>query len=209
MTRKVALFRINSMENTSQLTPEICYINADQGIETTVHLDLNIISAIRKFTFYENSLNPDICNLVNSIISIFSQLDRVYISPGFAFHETSSTYTKRNIQAFNYFLKEYLPKYHDAYNAVEYQPNTSKEDKFYLFNAHASIYAIHYIRKKYNAKSPFYQFKKYLSMIDQNLKYLDPVVCMVAIYAFAESDCINQNIKHVIKNFVKKYKLIF
>lgn len=43
MARKVALFKINSMNNVSQLTPEICQINAARGVETTVNLDLNII----------------------------------------------------------------------------------------------------------------------------------------------------------------------
>jgi len=77
---KLQLFRMNrgvlggSSETIDNLcTPELCAYNFMNGIETTLFLDTNIISNIRKFTFKEQSLDSRVCNIIEQIIEIFNR----------------------------------------------------------------------------------------------------------------------------------------
>ena len=117
-------------KSNNACTPELCAQNFKNGIETTVVLDTNIISAIRKFTFKEITLDSRICSIVERLIEIFSKLQHVYISPGLALVECSDTLRDKNIMAFNLFLEQYLPRFTDAYNHLDYKTSSEKE-KYY------------------------------------------------------------------------------
>ena len=128
----------------------------------------------------------------------------ISVSPGFALFESSQEYTQKNLDAFNYFLEKHLPKYHDAYNSLEYTPPHNSKGNYYLLNAQASIYSIYHVKTKYKHLSEFCQFQKFLDIIHLNLGVIDSVVCEIAKYAFAEPNFLNQNIRQILRNFLKK-----
>lgn len=209
METKLQLFRMNhDLSNDSfktinnVCTPELCIQNFKNGIETTIFLDTNIISNIRKFTFKEPSLDSRVCFIIEQIIEIFSKLLNVYISPGLAFYESCDALKEKNIMAFNIFLEQYLPKYVDAYNSLDYQP-LQKQESFYLLHDWASIFLIQYVRNKYSHLSPLEKFKKFLDLVQEHLSFIDGLICEIAKYSFADTNKLSETHKKIIRNFIK------
>lgn len=209
MKTNLKLFRINrGLSNNSfeeinnVLSEELCLQNFNNGIETTVYLDTNIISAIRKFTFKETSLDSRICNIIEQVIGVFNKFPHIYISPGLALEETCDILRDKNITAFNIFLEQYLPRFTNAYNYLDYE-SISKPERFYLFNTWASIFAIQYVKKKYSYLTPFEKFKEFLSLLQDNLEFIDGLTCEIAKYAFIDLNELSENHKKIVKNFIK------
>lgn len=209
MNTELKLFRLNrglpneffEMVNNI-LASELCSQNLKNGIETTIFLDTNILSNIRKFTFKEQSLDSRVHNIIERVIEIFSKLSNVYISPGFGIYESCDLLKEKNIMAFNIFLEQYLPKYGEAYNAQNNQ-SLQEDETFYLLNTCASIFAVHYVRKKYSHLLAIERFKKFLGLLQEHLNFIDALVCEIAKYAFLDSDECSEIHKKIVKNFIK------
>ena len=99
-------------------------------------------------------------------------------------------------------IEKYLPKYHDAYNVLEYESTRiPKQGMYYLLNAQASLYSIHYVKTMYTSLSEVSQFKKFLDIIHLNLGFIDSVICEIAKYAFAEPNYLNYDFRIILRNF--------
>lgn len=207
MKQELKLFSINRGLSTNVnnqtdkvCTPELCLSNFSNGIETNIFLDTNIISAIRKFSFKEESLDSRIHAIINQLIEIFNKLPHVYISPGLAFYECSDDLRDKNIRAFNEFIHNHVPKSKDAYNHLSYRAPTKQED-FYLLQTWASLFAIQYINKNYSNLPPFSKFEKFLELIQTHLVFIDALICEIAKYAFADSNKLSETHKKNHKKF--------
>lgn len=211
MSAPLHLFRLNrgistrAFEEDFVLTPDLCIQNCMNGIETTLHLDTNIISAIRIFTFNEKQINETICKRIEQFIELYYRFKVIFISPGMAFYETREDYKEKNITAFNIFCHNHLRGISDAYNATEYKA-LDKREMFYLFNTWASFYAMRHVRDKYKDLKAIEKFEIYTDILQEHLDIIDGMLLSIAGYAFVESNKLSQSHKKIVDNFIKKEK---
>ncbi|MCA0370733.1 MAG: hypothetical protein LCH26_06490 [Proteobacteria bacterium] len=209
MSNQICLFRLNRGANfniqdeRNLCTKELCVSNSKNGIETTIFLDTNIVSAIRKFMLAEPTLNDRIHLIIREIIDILGGLTNVYLSPGFAFDETGTARKDANIKAFDKFCEIYLPGFADAYNSTPYQP-LDENQRYYLINACASIMALLYIQEKYRKSEPLDKFIKYIYLLHSNLHYIDSLICQIGQYVFLDDEKNYHNYKKIVDNFLKE-----
>ncbi|WP_341792943.1 hypothetical protein [Rickettsia endosymbiont of Ceutorhynchus obstrictus] len=224
-TKRLFLFRVISSPelifSNQTLTKERCISNAFKKIETTIYIDLNILCDIRKFIVSRNRLEiNDIQNIssksnydsqnIKNIITLLQELPEIFLSPGFALSEAAEKYKKVNYKAFEIFLKDYLPKFRNAYDSLPYETILSqfhKEQKYeFLLTIYAGILCIHYIHKFYANLSRLDKFKLLIDTMSHNIGLVDGVVAEVAKYSFFNETLLDNNLQEMVNNFVKKSK---
>jgi hypothetical protein len=104
--------------------------NARKGIETSIVLDLNILSKMNdvvvKTTTYAASG-------LESLVKFINKLPLV-LSPGFALNEADKSYIETLWDSWEMFLWEYCPTYVDTPNATKNKVNQGSERRFELLS---------------------------------------------------------------------------
>ncbi|MFY9590266.1 hypothetical protein [Rickettsia endosymbiont of Halotydeus destructor] len=225
--KQLFLFRVISspklISSEQTLTKEKCITNAFRKIETNIYIDLNILSDIRKFISVRNKFeindpknisienNYDNQNIKN-VVTLLQGLKEIFLVPGFALSEANEKYKKINYKAFEIFLKDYLPEFRNAYNALPYETILSqsykKQEYEFLLPIYASILCIHYINKVYVHSTQFNKFKFLIDNMSYNIGLIDGVVAEIAKYSFFNERPLDNNIQKMLNNFIKKGKNI-
>lgn len=187
--------------------------NSRKGIETTVVLDLNVLSKMNEVVAnpseYETSgLKP--------VVSMFNKLP-IVLSPGFALGEADKAYVDALWYSWEEFLGQYCPTYVDTPNATRDKSNHGRGRKFETLPdgdrhmqsiAYLAMLTIQVIAKRDAHLSPEEKFHAYVEFMSSRADILSAVEAEVARYCFfdraAEKNIAFRNFAEIIcKNFMK------
>lgn len=187
--------------------------NSTKGVETTVVLDLNILSKMKDVVFNSNAYES---SGLRSVISKFNKLPLV-LTPGFALAEADEAYTDILWGSWEVFLSIYCPAYADTPNATRDKNNHGRGRKFITLPvgdqrmqsiAYLAILAISVIAKRDEHLPPEKKFEAYVDFMCSRADMLSAVEAEVARYCFfdksTETDIAFRNSSETIrKNFMK------
>ena len=199
----------DNFENPCNLDRVRCIRNIANSIETSLFLDLNILSQIRKVieeeVKYEDTFLVEFVDKVKNLSGL-----NIFISPGFAFLEVSNEYELRNYNAFEKFINKYLNEFRDSYDSLPYQIHNNQPDynnllpktKESLSFTYASILLLHYLDLD-KKLSGIEKFKKFMNILHDELDFVDGLVLMIGQYFFCARLYLNENLRIMVDNFLK------
>lgn len=187
--------------------------NSRKGIETTVVLDLNILSKMNEVVLNPNEYES---SGLKPVVSMFNKLP-IVLSPGFALGEADDAYADALWNSWEVFLSRYCPTYGDTPNATKDKNNHGRGRKFERLPdgdrhmqsiAYLAILAIHVIAKRDEHLSPEGKFEAYVDFMCSRADMLSAVEAEVARYCFfdrtTEKNIAFRNFSETIrKNFMK------
>lgn len=187
--------------------------NLQKGIETTVVLDLNVLSKMN-----EVAANPSEYEMsgLKPVVSMFNKLP-IVLSPGFALGEADKAYVDALGHSWEEFLGQYCPTYIDTPNATRDKNNHGRGRKFETLPdgdrhmqsiAYLAMLTIQVITKRDVHLSSKEKFHAYIDFMSSRADMLSAVEAEVARYCFfdraAEKSIAFRNFAEVIcKNFMK------
>ena len=167
--------------------------NRRKGLETSVVIDLNIISKMKDVilgkTGYEESG-------LQYAVKEFNK-SPLYLSPGFSFNEADRDYYEELYTSFELFLKKYCPTYIDAPNSLALPPpkeskRTFKElstgERYMHSISYLSMLLIQIIMRNFRGYSPIQKFEKYVEYMVSKVAFLTVIEAEIARYCFFESN---------------------
>lgn len=195
--------RIN--ENVT-LTKEHCSYNDLRGVETSIYLDLNVLSKIRKVMLGEDKFSEELLKAFEKIKTL-----NVFLSPGLALDEVKHDLLLPTIEQFENFCVQLGVS--NAYDWIPYDYNKNKKIVSSFFDLHSdqkiglmtiynSILNIHYICQKYEDETDQNKFRLYVDSMLANTDVLDALGCTIASYCFVR-DCKADLLKKIKENFLK------
>lgn len=165
--------------------------NRKRGIETSVVIDLNIISkmkdVIQKKVSYSDSG-------LACVVKEFNK-SSLCLSPGFSFSEVARESYKELYSSFELFLKIYCPTYIDAPNSIALPLDKEYERSFnvlplneqYVHSiSYLAMLLIQLIIKKFKCLTPEEKFEKYVDYMVSNADVLSAIETEVAKYCFCD-----------------------
>lgn len=188
--------------------------NLRKGIETTVVLDLNILSKMNEVVINPNEYET---SGLKPIVSMFNKLP-IVLSPGFALGEADKTYVDMLWYSWEEFLGRYCPTYVDTPNATRDKLNHDEigrkfetlpdADRHMHSIAYLSMLTIQVIAKRDVHLSPEEKFHAYVEYMSSSADMLSAVEAEVARYCFfdrsSENDIAFRYFSEIIcRNFMK------
>ena len=198
--------------------PELNYSraakNARKGVETTVVLDLNILSKMNEVTSGKCSLEE---SGLKSMTTKFNKLP-ITLSPGFALAEVDETYADALWCAWEAFLAKYCPRFVDTPNASKVKENHARGrrfdalpegDRYVQAITYLAILTIQIIAASPQYRSPEDKFSGYVDYMCTHADMLSAIEAEVARYCFfsagEEKDIVLVNVAREIReNFLKR-----
>jgi hypothetical protein len=198
--------------------PELNYSrvakNARKGVETTVVLDLNILSKMNEVMSGKSSFET---SGLKSMVTKFNNLP-ITLSPGFALAEVDETYADALWSAWEAFLAKYCPRFVDTPNATKEKENHSRGRRFDALPegdrhvqaiTYLAILTIHIIAASEQYRSPEDKFSGYVRYMCTHADMLSAIEAEVARYCFFsvadEKDKAFANVaREIRKNFMKR-----
>lgn len=209
------LFLIKPTQDLSKtpktLNNQLCLDNRIRGLETTIFLDLMILSKIREIMIGQEEFSN---TFLNDFVNFFDTLGDIYLAPGLALDEVSLSYAEITHSMFEDFCKIYFPGLKNAYNSLPFSLHTKHILRFFDLNSNqqsvlASSYAcmlyIHYVLCFKQGISNVKKFEYYIDTLLEELDLLDFVSCLVAVFCFREGKHTPKTIKELKDNFLKKH----
>ncbi|WP_175771180.1 hypothetical protein [Burkholderia ambifaria] len=187
--------------------------NARKGVETTVVLDLNILSKMNEVMSGKSSFET---SGLKSMVTKFNSLP-VTLSPGFALAEVDETYADALWNAWEAFLAKYCPRFVDTPNSTREKENHGRGrrfdalpegDRYVQAITYLAIVTIHIIAASEQYRSPEERFSSYVDYMCTHADMLSAIEAEVARYCFFsvtdEGDKAFWNFARVIReNFMK------
>ncbi|NKI74110.1 hypothetical protein Dpoa2040_001343 [Dickeya sp. CFBP 2040] len=187
--------------------------NKRKGIETSVVIDLNILSKMNDIIQGKISYND---SQLHYVVKQFNKAS-LCLSPGFSFSEVDRSYYKELQNSFELFLKIYCPSYIDSPNSVALPSDKDYDRSFkelplgekYLHSiSYLSMLLIQTITIKYNHLTPEQKFTKYVEYMISNADILTAIEAEIAKYCFYDSSnckdiAFKQFCKTIRSNFCK------
>lgn len=187
--------------------------NARKGVETTVVLDLNILSKMNEVVANPNEYET---SGLKAVVSMFNRLP-IVLSPGFALGEADKAYVDALWCSWEEFLAQYCPTYVDTPNATRDKDNHGRGRKFETLPegdrhmqsiAYLAMLTIQVIAKRDAHLSSEEKFHAYVKFMSSRANMLSAVEAEVARYCFfdrsEEKNIAFRNFSEIIyKNFMK------
>jgi hypothetical protein len=198
----------------SKLSPQLkkakVIRSANNGRETSVIFDLNILSKMREV------INGEISYKNSGLISLVKELNGlgpICLSPGFALKEASSSISIEIVNSFEMFLDTYCKSFEDHPGATknydELKSNSSsfaeldKEEQLAHSLTYIGILKIQQIEKLQSDLSPIEKFDEYLSYMSSKANVIGMVEAEAAKYVFSDISQIKDAKIRVINRKIK------
>lgn len=191
-----------------------CIKNYRTGIETSLTLDLNILSKMREVVATKN-INFATSGLA-TLVKFLNKAPGLHLCPGIAISEAHQDYLESLMDSYEVFLKKHCPSYIDTPNATKnYKNVTSKPSTFTglskgekYFNAVAYLGIIRtQIEDRKNSNDPITKFKNYLSYMTEKADMVGAIESEAAKYVFNDTSTIKDNtFKHFAQKIKKNFK---
>jgi len=184
------------------ISPELkmarCIKNHFKGVETSLILDLNILSKMRevvdrKIVKYETSG-------LKGLVKILNSMPALYLSPGFAISEANQDYLASLMESYEVFLAKYCPEYTDAPNATKNYKNInnkpseftelSKAEKYFNSVTYLGMLRIQIVERR-GYSDPFLKYESYLSYMIQKADMVGAIESEAAKYVFSDIESIS------------------
>ncbi|MFL0797308.1 MAG: hypothetical protein K6L73_07435 [Cellvibrionaceae bacterium] len=187
-----------------------CIKNYKKGVETSLFLDLNILSKMREV------VDTKIVNYSNSglmgLVKILNSLPALYLSPGFAISEVRQDYLESLMVAYENFLEKYCPGYVDAHNATKNYKNIKekplkfedfdKSEKYFNSVAYLGILRVQILDRK-GLGDPCYKYESYLSYMMDKANMVGVIESEVAKYVFSDIKSISDQKFRAFSSMIK------
>ncbi|PMS29885.1 hypothetical protein B0G57_1418 [Trinickia symbiotica] len=187
--------------------------NARKGVETTVVLDLNILSKMHEVMTGQSTFET---SGLQRMVSKFNKLP-ITLSPGFALAEVSKEYADALWTTWEAFLAKYCPQFVDTPNATKEKENHARGAKFDALPdgdrhvqaiAYLAILTIQVVDECGHHLSPEEKFSSYVDYMCMHADMLSAVEAEVARFCFFaaadEKDKAFANFARIIRrNFMK------
>lgn len=163
--------------------------NVLQGKETTLVLDLNVLSAMRKVASQELSLAE--AGLTNFVA--FLRTHPVALAPGYALREAAKEHTGSLIQGYERFLSIHCPSYNFIpTSSHNYSSSGDSRDfqeldlaeKSTLLGPYIAMLVVQVIDKEFQTASPERKFKAFVDYMAMEVNLLSGIETEVAMYWF-------------------------
>lgn len=206
-------------ETTPTLNFTITSGNVTRGIETSLVLDLNILSKMHEVIIGKNSYEES--GLADFILSI-NKLPGIYLVPGFAIYEVAFKMQRDICDSFDKFLSLYAPQFIDApntiYNFLNEKNsieeninfhNLSEGEKHICAIPYLSILTIWCINAQYPTLKPKEKYSSYIEYMKTVVNTIGAIENEIAKFIFFDiNECSDINFKKTCKiirnNFNKK-----
>lgn len=182
---------VRSQDASPELKKTRAIKNALQGIETSLVLDLNILSAMNsvlknKITYKDSGLKP--------LVKFLNETPGLCLTPGFAIKEVQDSFLREITESFDRFLLKYCSGYQDHPNATKnflkekINPSTFKElsqtDQYMNSVAYLGILRTQLIAREYAAASDTEKFTAYVNYMVSKANILGAIETEAAKYVF-------------------------
>ena len=188
-----------------------CVKNYNKGIETSIILDLNILSKMREVVYTKEVEYQD-SGLID-LVRILNKMPALYLTPGFAISEVEKDYLISLTDSYEMFLKKYCNGYIDAPNATKSYKNINdkpskfveleKGEKYLNSVAYLGILRIQ-IEERSTTEDPFKKYDNYLSYMIEKANMIGAIESEAAKYVFADVDSIKDKNYKVFCNKIRK-----
>lgn len=182
-------------DESPELSPERIANNNYKGIETSIVLDLNVLSTMNdvmksKITLKESGLQ---------FFVSFLNSNSVFITPGFGLGEADQLYIKDLVSEYENFMVKYCPTYIDTPNSLNRSLGKSrsrkyieleKGDRYSVAIPYMSMLAIQVIAKENQDLSPEGKFESYVNYMTENADMLGAIEAEVAKIWFFDRSCL-------------------
>jgi hypothetical protein len=205
---------IRPSRNTSK-SPDLkmarCIKNHKKGVETSLILDLNILSKMRevvdtKKVEYRNSG-------LAGLVKILNTMPALYLSPGFAISEVHQDYLASLMESYEVFLEKYCPGYTDTPNATKNYKNLNdrpsefvkleKAEKYFNSVAYLGILRIQIVDRN-DSRDPLLKYESYLSYMIEKADMVGAIESEAAKYVFSDIESITDPKFRVFSSKIRK-----
>ncbi|WP_157137978.1 hypothetical protein [Herbaspirillum lusitanum] len=195
MSRKLYLIKPSRHDDEqSLLLPEEVVRDISQGIETSLTLDLNILSFLRSAL---NSSTEAAANegLLAEIQNVFNT-PFLFLSPGMALGEADESYLDSLHSSFEQFLEQFCPGYRDAPNATrDYRSNIGarrygalpKIEQQFFSISYLALLKVHDIILANRSSSPEAKFDRFLEYMDGVANFVPALEAEKAKFCFSSN----------------------
>jgi hypothetical protein len=179
-------------DRLSDLSSGRVHNNKKKNIETTIVLDLNILSKMKEVI--SNEINYKESGL-QTVVKAFNSLP-LYLSPGFSFNEVDRNYYEILYESWETFMLKYCPGYVDAPNSLSLPlaKNSTRlfkelpmAEKYFHAISYLSMLLIQVIHKNYNHLSPEQKFQYYVNYMISTADILSAIESEIAKYCFCDT----------------------
>lgn len=160
-------------DGTPSLNQSRIFLNGLLGIETSIVLDLNVLSRMNKVI--EGEIQFEDSGL-SDLVTLFNK-NPVFITPGFGLGEADNHYILDLVNSYELFIEQYCPEYKNTPNCLNDSLNRKRSrkyieleegDKYMVSISYMSMLAVQIIAKENEELSPEEKFSKYIEyMIDE------------------------------------------
>jgi len=181
---------------TTLKSPELktarCIKNHKKGVETSLILDLNILSKMREVvgTRSVKYQHSGLSSLVNTL----NKMPAIYISPGFAITEANKDYRESLMESYEIFLERYCPGFIDTPNSTKNYKNLNSKpsefvelgtvEKYFNSVAYLGILRIQLEERK-AVSDPQNKYENYLNYMIEHADMVGAVESEAAKYVFS------------------------
>jgi len=175
------------------LLPETVVGNMSLGIETSVVLDLNILSLLREAVDPSSEMLSEERKLAE-IQSVFN-IPFLFLSPGMALGEADESYLESLHSSFEKYLEEFCPGYVDAKNATHNYASRERSRRYSALSeidqqmfsvSYLALLKIHDILLSQPSSSGEAKFDIFLEYMDGVANFVPALEAEVAKFCFVE-----------------------